>query len=1010
MTGQSANGPGKPADVNDLVALVLERIESEGSVVVDRVCEEHPALAEALRRRLSHLRQFGLLDDRTDLEPDRIPERLGPFKLEHLLGGGGMGVVYLAEQEGLGRKVALKLIKPEHLYFPGARARFKREIETIAKLQHPGIVPIFTVGEESGIPYFTMERVAGCTLHDALVLLRGRDLTELTGVDLKRAILEASHEEIPLTIEPGYVFAGTYEEAVLRLVRQVADALEHAHRKGILHRDVKPSNVMVTGDGRAMLLDFGLAIHGESDRFTKAGHHFGSVPYMPPEQARGDLDAIDGRSDIYSLGVSLYEMLTLDLPYRGDSNEETLQRIFEGRPSSPRRRNPAVTWETETLCLTAMDVERSRRYPTMDDLARDVENVLAHRPIEARRVGFVRRVTTWMRRRPAEATSVALALVLVVGVPFAAFLREKDARERIGRERERAERNFEQALAAVDALQREVGEVDLRYVPQMESVRRRLLERASTFYEQFLAQSGDDPHLLWQQARVFAGVGEIRRSLGDLDAAARAYDEEIAILERLRALDATDRRLPRDLAIAYRNRGLPERLRGHVAEASRLLDRAVALHAEIERSGTMTRDDRRAYAETLYSYGTLLLGSDSERSRTSLEGALEQQQRSGAFAEGASPPASIEERTQRASILNMLASSLADVGRVDDSIAAYRDAIDELERLRSELDQRPDVKFELAGVQLNLGTMLDMQRPQLAEREYLRALTLLRELVRDFPSTPDYRLDLGNVFLNLEQLYGFLKRPDDARHASDEGFTILEALVREHPTNDYYANAFAKLCSNRVGLLQAEGDVDGALAVGEIAIQTRRAMAARRPDSAETISGLGGALHNFARAVRTSGDHERAYALVEEAVRVQREARRLAPSHPTVKRFLRFHFWSMIEMDHDARDDVAATTHVDELIDVDREDSETWRIAATVLSRGAALARDDATLDATTRQRWFEERLARARECFKEAVAHGLDDASRLDDRDLDALRADPAASALFDAVRQAAAAKPRQP
>ncbi len=323
---------------------------------------------------------------------------------------------------------------------------------------------------------------------------------------------------------------------------------------------------------------------------------------------------------------------------------------------------------------------------------------------------------------------------------------------------------------------------------------------------------------------------------------------------------------------------------------------------------------------------------------------------------------------------------------------------------------RPDVKFELAGVQLNLGTMLDMQRPQLAEREYLRALTLLRELVRDFPSTPDYRLDLGNVFLNLEQLYGFLKRPDDARHASDEGFTILEALVREHPTNDYYANAFAKLCSNRVGLLQAEGDVDGALAVGEIAIQTRRAMAARRPDSAETISGLGGALHNFARAVRTSGDHERAYALVEEAVRVQREARRLAPSHPTVKRFLRFHFWSMIEMDHDARDDVAATTHVDELIDVDREDSETWRIAATVLSRGAALARDDATLDATTRQRWFEERLARARECFKEAVAHGLDDASRLDDRDLDALRADPAASALFDAVRQAAAAKPRQP
>src|SRR5262245_58404638 len=291
-------------EVEELVVEALGEHESKGEAGLEAFYAAHPEHAGAVRERVERLRSHGFLGSVADVEGS--PRKLGEVRLVERLGAGGMGVVYRAVQESLGREVALKPIRPEDLYFPGARDRFRREVEIIARLQHPGIVPIHTVGEEGGIPYFAMQLLQGATIDAKIRKLAGREPSTLTGRDLA-----------PDPENPGYLFAGTWEEACLRVIRQVADALHHAHERGVVHRDIKPSNVFLTSDGvsRAVLLDFGLAVtSAAASKLTRTGSRLGSLHYMSPEQVRGGA-AVSRATDVYSLGVTLYEMLTLRAPF-----------------------------------------------------------------------------------------------------------------------------------------------------------------------------------------------------------------------------------------------------------------------------------------------------------------------------------------------------------------------------------------------------------------------------------------------------------------------------------------------------------------------------------------------------------------------------------------------------------------------------------------------------------------------------------------------------------------------
>jgi WD40 repeat protein/serine/threonine protein kinase len=416
-----------PERLRALVAECLERMEIEGESAIEALCTANPNEAAGIRKRLRSLQNVGLLDGAA-ADPGSPPERLGDFRLLRKLGEGGMGVVYLAEQVSLGRKVALKLVRPGHLLFGGTRERFQREIEAVARLQHPGVVPIYMVGEEQGIPYFAMEHVAGCSVADVLLSLAGRNPGELSGRSLAAAIAERSHD----SAEPnypraasGYAFEGSWTDACFRLARQVAEALEHAHRRGVVHRDLKPSNLMVTAQGRVLLLDFGLAATRESHKLTRTGAQLGSLPYLSPEQVRGDSAAIDVRTDVYGLGVTLYEMLTLRVPYGANTNERLMQQILEGHAEPPRRFNSQLSWDAETVCLTAMEADPARRYASAADLARDIDNVLHLRPIEARRPSRWLRLRRWAQRHPGRAVGIAAGSLLLVGGPIVYGLQER---------------------------------------------------------------------------------------------------------------------------------------------------------------------------------------------------------------------------------------------------------------------------------------------------------------------------------------------------------------------------------------------------------------------------------------------------------------------------------------------------------------------------------------------------------------------------------------------------------
>src|SRR5687767_7876648 len=274
--------------LRELVAQVLEEVEEHGPLAVERACSDHPELADALKQRIESLRRVGLLDlggEKGDQGDEPIPERLGEFRLLRKLGGGGMGVVYLAEQESLKRRVALKLVRPELLYFSGARERFRREVEVVAKLNHPGIVPIYSVDAEADVPWFAMEWVEGASLGDVLVVVQGRDPARLTGADLDLALAAAMAQPAASTEGvKGEGAKGTWIERCLRLVHQAAIALQHAHERGVVHRDMKPNNLMLTSDGRVRLVDFGLASTEGTSKLTKSSSQLGSLPYTSPEQ------------------------------------------------------------------------------------------------------------------------------------------------------------------------------------------------------------------------------------------------------------------------------------------------------------------------------------------------------------------------------------------------------------------------------------------------------------------------------------------------------------------------------------------------------------------------------------------------------------------------------------------------------------------------------------------------------------------------------------------------------
>jgi hypothetical protein len=452
------------------------------------------------------------------------PRLLGDFCLSREVGRGGMGIVYEAEQISLGRRVALKVLPFAAGLDSRQLQRFKNEAQAAALLQHPNIVPVYAVGCEEGIHYYAMQFIEGRSLAAWIEDLHRDQQALLALPALRSVVLSATGASTCRSRQGG----GPAVRAIAELGWKAATALEYAHQQGVIHRDVKPGNLLLDDRGELWITDFGLALFQAGAGVTVTGELIGTLRYMSPEQALARRGVVDHRTDVYSLGVTLYELLTLQPIFPDNDGHELLYRIAHEEPVAPRSVKPEIAIDLETILLKSLSKNPADRYATAGDMADDLRRFLEHKPIRARRPTLLDKVAKWSRRhRPIVAVAlvallVAAAALVVSNVLIAheqmatkeAYARERQRAQEALEERVRAEQNFRQARKAVDFFV-ELSQEDLLDRPLFLEVRTTLLEAALSYYQDFIEQHGDDPRI---QADLEDSKGRAALILRDLSA------------------------------------------------------------------------------------------------------------------------------------------------------------------------------------------------------------------------------------------------------------------------------------------------------------------------------------------------------------------------------------------------------------------------------------------------------------------------------------------------------------
>jgi len=836
--------PNAREQLQQVLAEVLDHLSADGDAALARACADHPELAPALRQRVETLRRVGLLDAgrvalAKDPQADAIPEQLGEFTLLRRLGAGGMGVVFLAEQRSLKRKVALKLVRPDCLPFAGARERFLREVAVIAKLEHPNIVPVYSVGEERGIPFYAMQRIVGCSLLDVSKevanrrpeTLRARDLLEAVERSLRRdaETPEAVAAPAPSSPPPDE----SWIDACVRVVADVASALGHAHERGVLHRDVKPSNIMITRDGNARLVDFGLASSEGVSSLTRSGAEVGSLPYMAPEQIRGQPKAIDARTDLYQLGVTLFELLSLRLPYASDHAEELRRQILEGVPPPLRTLNRQVPWDVETVCLTAMERDASRRYASAAAFERDLRRLLARQSIEARRPGVWLRARRFAQRRPTLTVGAALGALIVVGGPVAYALFQDQAnrdlkaeqaltskqRDRADGESARAKENFRKLLAAMNELIDPLLDEKSDDLPEIEALRSRMLGRALGVYDGIDPTYSAEPELRRDLLRAKFQSALALQSMGRNAEAFPQFESAAAELERLLAAQPADEQSRVELAKALERLGAIRFWNLEFKEAEPLLRRSLEAFRGIP-------DERRARPPLRGEYAnawTKLLSVLAESGR-----AEESESEARALIAWLTPlaaaaPDDAEVQGLLADVHLQLGTLLALVvrgERVQDGMRSFDLAVAADEAaLKSVGENDRTLRWDLAAAFFRRGQAHELNNalgPSGDDME--RALQIANELRARFPELWTYSNDAGLMAGNLGAVRFKQGRLDDARTSSLLGVSLMRESVRRDAGD---RSARATLFGNLrwlVDIQAARRDFDGALAACDEAL------------------------------------------------------------------------------------------------------------------------------------------------------------------------------------------------
>jgi serine/threonine protein kinase/Tfp pilus assembly protein PilF len=930
MAPADGSGPDLSSEQASQVVRILEdylaELEQGGQPHPDALIARHPEHAEALRTYLEkldllHQAATGLRGSMPAREavPACLaspPERLGDFRIRREVGRGGMGIVYEAEQTSLGRRVALKVLPSAAALDPRQLQRFKHEAQAAAQLHHPHIVPVFGVGCDGGVHYFAMQFIDGQTLATQIEERRQRAGLDTTDRSAPEAVTprrssaatpgsegpagEASPPQPALPPSPSGHGPGHGERrpaaaehfrTIARLGVQAAEALEHAHQLGIIHRDIKPANLLLDDHDNLWVTDFGLAQFRAGVELTQSGDLVGTLRYMSPEQALAKRGLVDQRTDVYSLGATLYELATLEPIFAGRDREELLRQIAFEEPRPPRRVNRAVPADLETILLKATAKEPAGRYATAQELADDLRRFLRHEPIQARRPTPLQRAAKFARRHQAVlGATLAVALLGLAASTFV-FWRGKTQTEALQRQ---TEEQRKAARDAADAMYTHLVKW-LHDEPQVDKDQKELLKKALHFHEQFAKEAGPDPESRYHAALAAHRVAEIhlwlarwppQESIQHLRGAEGPANQAIALLERLTAEHPDKFTYEQQLAECQMTLGQVLQATGRGGPAEQTFLRARARLDHLAR-----------------------VFKDSPAYRASLALC---QHKLGAALVDAGPP-----RWQQAD-------------------EPYRKAQALFRELVAKFPKEPDYARHLADVYAARGQLLNMlDQPREAEGLFREAIALLRVQAEDPRCPADYRHALGLAHYNLG--------------------TALEKTVQTDPLPLCgLPDDRAQLALGCYGLLMQAARLHAAETAYTQGRRLYENLVATSPQVARYQGYLALNLHSLAHLHHRRGDLGRARNLAELAVRHQRAALQTSPENVTYSLSLQRHYQKLGEILVALGEYRQAARAADNLANVVSRCPIGGSEAMEILARCAPLAARDPGLSPAERQKRAE--------------------------------------------------------
>lgn len=822
--------------IEAVAAEYAERCRCGERVSIEEYAQRFPDLADEIRNLFPAIKAMEQLNAKRAMDSgatrNRIPEQFGDYRVIGEIARGGMGIVYEAEQLTLGRRVAVKVLPRHALTRERDIRRFEREAQTAAKLHHSNIVPVFGVGQDDGHHYIVMQLIRGVGLDEILSetkrMVTGErgSITSARSSTVKRSAIGLLENElrrdtavncnaetvvsssgdddseqtesstnspsIPSLLQIQSVVGAEYSKNVARIGLQAAEALHYAHTHDTLHRDVKPGNLLLDAEGCVWMADFGLAKAVENDSVTNSGDVVGTLAYVAPERFRGETTE---RSDIYSLGITLHEMLTLQRAFTGKDRVTIMSQVANERLPSPRMFNPCVPRDLETIVMKAASHDAADRYATAGDLASDLEAFLADRPIQARRLSKLEHTVRWCRRNRSMAVlaaSVVFLLAAVFGVTVAGYFQSE-------RQRQQSDAVSRLAVSVLDEFYTRFasggfnvpatndtegteGLVGNAPLPLSKDVAF-MLDKMLPVYDEFSQRTNDSEFVAIKSITANGRVGEIHRRLGALGEARRSYEAAIERIDQLSPAQRTTEAVR--LESAWIHNGL-----------------GIVLLQEDRHSNDAAKHHREAIK--------LLEGQDtSEQQKFELARSLY--------------------------LLHM--SSRRNEATTRDPNNGLDRAKEMLGQLEKSDPNRPEYQFLLARCLLanksGCGSNGELNQDQ------ANAIRILEGLVKTSPDNPDYQFELGDTYRSIEWSE-FRRYRDDGRDANQLNRSVarlrraLEATANlevRHPNIPQYSLSKKMLHHLLAAALQEQGKLDEASIEYIRAIEKQRLVISQASDS-----------------------------------------------------------------------------------------------------------------------------------------------------------------------------------